>query len=119
MEIIDPEYKFIYNDVGGYGRNSDGSILEESAMVKRLEAGTLNVPQNAPLLGQENNTPMVIIGVEAFAMNPYFMKPFPCRQLKNNARLDLYNYRLCRERRVVKNAFGILTNKWRIKEKNK
>jgi len=56
MAIVDPEYKFICIDVGGYGRNSDGGILEESAMGKRLEAGTLNVPKSTPLPGQVENT---------------------------------------------------------------
>jgi hypothetical protein len=39
MAIVDPEYKFICIDVGGYGRNSDGGILEDSAIGKRLEMG--------------------------------------------------------------------------------
>ncbi|CAI6355400.1 unnamed protein product [Macrosiphum euphorbiae] len=49
MAIVDPDYKLICVDVGGYGQNSDGGILEESAMGKRLEAGTLNVPKGVPL----------------------------------------------------------------------
>lgn len=114
MAIVDPDYKFICVDVGGYGRNSDGGILEESVMGKRLEAGTLNVPESRPLPGKLENTPMVLIGDEAFALKPYLMKPFPRKQSRNNTRLDNYNYRLCRARRVVENAFGILCKKWRI-----
>jgi len=114
MAIVDPDYKFICIDVGGYGRNSDGGILEESVMGKRLEAGNLNVPKSTPLPGQEENTPMVLIGDEAFALKSYLMKPFPHRLSRNDIRLDTYNYRLCRARRVVENAFGILTKKWRV-----
>lgn len=114
MAIVDPEYKFICVDVGGYGRNSDWGILEESTMGKRLETGNLNVPKNKPLPGQVEDSPMVLIGDEAFALKPYLLKPFPRRQTRNNVRLDNYNYRLCRARRVVENAFGILTKKWRI-----
>lgn len=114
MAIVDPDYKFICVDVGGYGRNSDGGILEESVMGKRLEAGTLSVPKGVPLPGQIEDTPMVLIGDEAFALKTYLMKPFPRRQSRNNTRLDTYNYRLCRARRVVENAFGILSKKWRV-----
>ncbi|KAF0710481.1 Reverse transcriptase domain-containing protein, partial [Aphis craccivora] len=41
MATVDPEYKFICIDVGGYGRNSNGGILEKSTMDKWLESGTL------------------------------------------------------------------------------
>lgn len=37
MAIVDYDYKFICIDIGGYGRKSDGVILEKSAMGKRLE----------------------------------------------------------------------------------
>lgn len=79
-----------------------------------VEAGTLNVPKGVPLPGQIEDTPMVLIGDEAFALKTYLMKPFIRRQSRNNTRLDTYNYRLCRARRVVENAFFILTKKWRV-----
>lgn len=47
-------------DVGGYGRNSDGSVLEESIMGKSFEAGTLNVPKSKPLSNQLDESPMVL-----------------------------------------------------------
>jgi len=114
MAIVDPEYKFICVDVGGYDRNSDGGILEKSTMGKRLEANTLNVPRNAPLPGQRKDTPIVLIGDKAFALKTYLMKPFPRRLSTSDTRLDNYNYRLCRARCVVENAFGILSKKWRV-----
>lgn len=91
LALVDPDYKFICVDVGGYGKNSDGGILEESTMGKRLEAGSLNIPQNRPLPGQQEDTPMVLIGDEAFALKPYLMKPFPRRLSRNDTRLDNYN----------------------------
>lgn len=114
MAIVDFDYNFICVDVGGYGRNSDGGILDETAIGKRLETGTLNLPSNKPLPGQNEAIPMVLIGDEAFALKSYLMKPFPRRLSRLDQRRDKYNYRLCSARRVVENAFGILTKKWRI-----
>jgi len=42
------------------------------------------------------------------------MRPFPYRQSRLNPRKENYNIRLCKARRVVENAFGILVQKWRI-----
>lgn len=42
------------------------------------------------------------------------MKPFPRRQSKNDRKKDTYYYRLCRARRVIENAFGILAKKWKV-----
>ncbi|KAJ8936919.1 hypothetical protein NQ318_012540 [Aromia moschata] len=56
----------------------------------------------------------VLIGDEAFALKPYLMRPFPYRQSKIDTRKEHYNMRLCKARRVVENAFGILVQKWRI-----
>ncbi|CAH1975805.1 unnamed protein product [Acanthoscelides obtectus] len=66
------------------------------------------------LPGQNEICSYVLIGDEAFALEPYLMRPFPYKQTLTVVRKEKYNVRLCRARRVVENAFGILCQKWRI-----
>lgn len=114
LAIVDFDYKFVCIDVGGYGKSSDSGIFEASAIGQRLRDGTLNVPPRRPLPGQQEETPCVLIGDEAFALTSYLMRPFPYRQSRNDIRKEKYNKRLCRARRVVENAFGIMAQKWRL-----
>ena len=114
MAIVGPDYRFICVDIGGYGKNSDGGIFYSSNMGQRFEAGLMNIPKDKPLPGQNESCSHVLIGDEAFALKPYLMRPFPYRQSRLNPRKENYNIRLCKARRVVENAFGILVQKWRI-----
>lgn len=114
MAIVDPEYKFICIDVGAYGKNSDGGIFEQSIMGRRFENNTLNIRPDRPFAGEDNEVPCVLIGDEAFTLSTYLMRPFPYRQARNNHNKEKFNYHLCRARRVVENAFGILSHKWRL-----
>lgn len=114
LAIADAEYKFICIDVGGYGKNSDGGIFEASNMGQNFMNRTMNVPIDRPLPEQDEPTPCVLIGDEAFSLKSYLMRPFPYTQSKLDPRKDNYNKRLCRARRVVENSFGILVHKWRV-----
>ncbi|CAH1986898.1 unnamed protein product [Acanthoscelides obtectus] len=112
MAIVGPDYKFICVDIGGFGKNSDGGIFETSN--KRFEQNLVSVPASKFLPGQNEICSYVLIGDEAFALKPYLMRPFPYKQTLTDVRKEKYNVRLCRARRVVENAFGILSQKWRI-----
>lgn len=114
LAVADHECKFTCIDVGGYGKNSDGCIFEASPLGQRLNNGTLNVPRSRPLRGQNEPTPCVMVGDEAFPLRPYLMRPFPYRYSRNDVHKENYNKRLCRARRTVENAFGILVQKWRV-----
>ncbi|CAH2013722.1 unnamed protein product [Acanthoscelides obtectus] len=83
-------------------------------MGKRFEQNLMSVPAPRFLPGQNEICSYVLIGDEAFALKPYLMRPFPYKQTLTDVRKEKYNVRLCRARRVVENAFGILSQKWRI-----
>lgn len=114
MAIVGPQYNFLCIDVGGYGKNSDGGIFENSVMGRQFCNGTMNIPHNKPLPGYNVHTSHVLVGDEAFALKTYLMKPFNQREALRDMRKERYNKRLCRARRVVENAFGIMAQKWRI-----
>lgn len=37
-------YNFLYLDIGKSGRNSDGSVINQTEFYHRLQMGTLNLP---------------------------------------------------------------------------
>lgn len=84
-----------------------------SKLGKALDQNKLNIPPKEALPGTTNNVPYVIIGDEAFPLKTYLLRPYPGKQLHCNEK-RVYNYRLCRARRVVENAFGLLSQKFRI-----
>lgn len=114
MALVDPQYRFTVVDIGSYGSNSDGGIFNRSLFGLKLADGTLDIPQDKPLHGMEEDGPVphVIVGDEAFPLSRNVMRPFPGKQLDAEARI--FNYRLSRARRISENAFGILANRWRV-----
>lgn len=113
LAIVDPYYKFLIVDIGNYGRHSDSGIFENSVFYNNYIARREILPAK-PLPGSTEPVPQVLIGDEGFALKPYLMRPFPKNSVVNDERKRRFNYRLCRARRVVENAFGILTEKWRV-----
>lgn len=113
LAVVDSEYRFVYVNVGSYGKDCDSSIWKESTLWEKLTQGTLNIPTPRPLDEQTQiNTPFVFIGDEGFALHDNLLRPFGGTHLDRKKRI--FNYRLTRARRYVECAFGILTNKWRI-----
>jgi len=51
---------------------------------------------------------------EAFPLKTYLTRPYPGSQSKADNENSIFNYRLSRARRVVENAFGILSQKFQI-----
>jgi hypothetical protein len=112
LGLVDYDYKFIYVNIGTQGRISDGGIFAASSLHHSLENKTLNIPHDSPLPGKNDPIPYFMIGDEAFPLRSYLMKPFPNRHLTHEQRI--FNYRICRARRIVENAFGILASRFRV-----
>ena len=56
-----------------------------------------------------------MVGDEIFQLKDYLMCPYPgTRSGKLPIDQAVFNYRLSRVRRVIKNSFGILVTRWRL-----
>ena len=69
------------------------------------------VAEDEPLPNDDRPLPFALIGDDAFALRTWLLKPHPHRGMTKEERI--FNYRLSRARRVVENAFGILSNRFR------
>jgi hypothetical protein len=113
LAICDANYCFTYVEIGDFGKNNDASIYNNSRFNKKLQAGTLNIPEPAYLPGKNDcKMPFVLVGDEAFALSNAMMRPYGGKDLPQNK--TVFNYCLSRARRFIECSFGILTNKWRI-----
>ncbi|KAM7302236.1 protein ALP1-like [Ixodes scapularis] len=81
LAVVDSDYKFVVVDVGAYGKQSDGGVLQQSAFGQLLEQGRLELPKDLPLPSTRIPAPCVFMGDEAFQLRPDFLRPYPGRGL--------------------------------------
>lgn len=112
LGLVNANYKFLYIDVGRNGRISDGGVFKNSTLAAAINCNKLNFPEETPLPGRTKPMPYVIVADAAFPLSYNILKPFPFRNMTWSQRI--FNYRLSRARRVVENAFGILSNRFRV-----
>ncbi|XP_046684984.1 putative nuclease HARBI1 [Homalodisca vitripennis] len=113
LAVVNANYEFMYVNCGVNGRVSDGGVLFETDFGQQLENGQLNLP--SPTTFPNNRDvclPFVFLGDEAFPLKENLMKPYTNKGITHDERI--FNYRICRGRRVVENAFGILANRFQV-----
>ena len=112
LAVVDANYKFIWLDIGTNGAAGDAQIWNNSGLKLGLSTNRLNLPPPEPLPGDTTDIPFYLIGDDAFALEEFLMKPYAQRNLTREERI--FNYRLSRARRVVENAFGIMSMRFRV-----
>lgn len=113
--VVDANAKFIFIDIGDFGRHCDGGILRESNFGKLLDNNKLLLPPPRKIhKNVEDEFPFVFVADEAYPLKKNLMRPFARKQLTNSKRI--YNYRHSRARRIVECAFGILTKRFNVFE---
>ena len=103
-------YEFIYFKFGNNGRVSDGGVLEYTDFYDKLQTECLKITESSDV--KERKLPYVFIGDEAFSLRKGLLKPCSVKQLTRERKI--FNYRLCRARRIIENVFGILVARFGI-----
>ena len=112
MALCDANYKFLYVDVGAEGGAGDAGTWNRSTLHQALDEGRVGLPDDANLPHDDTPIPYHIVADDAFAIQPWLMKPYSHRSQDPKERI--YSYRLSRARRVVENAFGVMQSKFRV-----
>ncbi|XP_060846197.1 uncharacterized protein LOC132925853 [Rhopalosiphum padi] len=118
MALVDSDYHFIFADIGGQGRISDGGIeiLKNSLLWQKIDSNNINLPPDTPLPGRKMNVPYVFLSDGAFALHKHIMKPFLGNHNIGTAKRT-FNQKLSSTRVIVENVFGVLTSVYRIFKK--
>jgi hypothetical protein len=87
--------------VGSNGRVNEGAVFRNSTLNSAVGNNLLNWPDNS-----------VIIGDDAFPLRNTLLKPYS--KINLTLKQKIFNNRLTRARRVSKNAFGILAQRFRV-----
>ena len=116
LALSDAKNRFIYVDIGAYGKCSDGGIYSNCSLKKAIDRNLLDIPPDKPLDREPNLGPMpyVMVADEAFPLTPHIMRPYSGRDIERNK--QVFNYRLSRARMIVEGTFGILVARWRALE---
>lgn len=71
------------------------------------------MPKPVPLPGTDTLAPYYLID-DAFALDVYMMKPYYKNHVRGDRNKAIFNYRICRARRVTENSFALLSQVFRI-----
>lgn len=114
LALVDANYRFMVVDVGSYGKEGDSSIFNKSLLGKKILYSEDFFPISQTLPKSNRKMPFVVVGDEAFRLHKHIMKPFNKLSANADKRKTVFNYRLSRARRVSENAFGLLSQVFRV-----
>ena len=91
-----------------------GELFTSSILGKSLEANTLNISNSKPPPNRWRTPTICNSGRRSISPKEILATNLPVSFTRNDESKQIYNYRLSRARRVVENAFGIFTQKFRL-----
>ena len=75
LPFVDPWFLAI--DLAARGSQRNGGVLQVSDVYRCLEHDVFDLPANQRLPKSETNVPLVILGDDAYPLQPNIMCPFP------------------------------------------
>jgi hypothetical protein len=114
LAMVDAYYKFVAIDVGSYGKEGDSGIFLKSTMGQQILNGVFKFPEDSALPGTDIIVPHVVLGDQAFRLHKHILRPFSQKSARGDNSKTVFNYRLSRARRVTENAFGLLSQIFRV-----
>lgn len=112
MAACDGYYRFIMVDIGAEGCNHDSAVFKASSFGAALMRGDLDIPPPKCLPKTNTRFPHYLVGDAAFPLHENIIRPYPGSYI--GEKKNVFNYRISRGRRCIENAFGILSQRWRI-----
>ena len=113
LAVCNARYEFLLVDIGDSGRQSDGSVYNNSHLGHAIENNLLDIPKPEKINPDSSKLyPFVFVADDAFGLKPHMMKPYPNQNQSIEQRI--FNYRLSRARRVIENTFGIATSRFKV-----
>jgi len=68
LALVDASCRFIYVDIGAYGRTSDGEVFNNLSLSQALESKSFNKPEPAAIPHTNDVCPYAIVADDAFAL---------------------------------------------------
>ena len=91
--------------------HSNGGLFANSNFGKQLLSDQLGIP-SPECLASVGKLPFYFVIDAAFPLKPNTMRPYSGKNINEEQRI--FNHRLSRARRVIKNTFGSFSSRWRI-----
>ncbi|XP_069963027.1 uncharacterized protein [Bactrocera oleae] len=111
LAACDSNYRFTFVDVSAYGSKNDGGMFRNSQFGKGILDKSMDVPAATNLPNSDIVFPYYFIADAAFPLEENIMKPYETDIDVNKA---VFNKTLCKARKQIEIAFGILTSRWRV-----
>ena len=91
LAVCNARYEFLLVDIGDSGRQSDGSVYNNSHLGHAIEHKLLNIPKPEKINADSSKLyPFVFVADDAFGLKPHMMKPYPNQNLPIDQRI--FNY---------------------------
>lgn len=85
---MDANFKFIFVDIGSYGKEGDSGIFNKSSISQMISTGEYFLsPEKLP--DSNVSLPLVHIGDEAFRLDRHMMRPYSRIETKKD--INIYN----------------------------